>query len=67
MKNNKVIKLHFPPHFIREYAEKMLAATKEKPNNGPAEVAMLEDMVTLIKIAESNLAPSGPEGRSSQK
>lgn len=58
---NNLIKMSFPPAFVVDYAKKMLAHAKKGENNGPGELAMLSDIVTMLEIAEGVMQPSQPD------
>lgn len=58
---NKIIKMSFPPAFIVDYARKMLAHAEKGKNNGPGELAVLADIVTMLEIAEGVMTPSQPD------
>ena len=60
MKNN-LIKMSFPPAFVVDYAKKMLAHARKGKNNGPGELAVLADIVTMLEVAESVMTPSQPD------
>lgn len=53
------IKMHYPTEVVVKYAKGLLENVK-KENNGPAEVAMIKDIVTMLEIAKANMkcAPS---------
>lgn len=54
----KLIKMSLPPGFVVDYAKKMLEHAKKGKNNGPGELAVLTDIVTMLEVAESVMAPS---------
>lgn len=58
---NKEIKMSFPPEFVCDYAKKMLESARNGKNNGPAELAMLTDICTMLDIAASVMTPSQPD------
>lgn len=51
------ITMHNPPAFVVEYVKKWAAHIKEGKNNGPAECAMVEDIVTMVEIGFKNMVP----------
>ena len=57
----KTIKMNFPPEMVVDYAKKMTAAAKKGENNGPAEIAMLTDICTMLEIAAGVMTPSQPD------
>ena len=61
------IEMHFPPEFVLQYGRKLLAAAKGGKNNGPAEIAMLTDIVTMLEIATGAMEPSQPDAGNSIK
>lgn len=58
---NKIIEMHLPPAFVVDYAKKMLEQAKKGKNNGPGELAVLADIVTMLEVAESVMTPSQPD------
>ena len=58
-KNNgeKTVALHFTPGYVLEYVKNLSAHSGKDKRNGPAERAMMEDIVTLIQIAVSVMQP----------
>lgn len=57
----KIVELTYPPEFVLEYAHKLLEAAKKGRNNGPAELAMLTDICTMLEIAKDKMTPSQPD------
>ena len=67
---SKVVQMSFPPHFVVDYGRKLKAAAEKGRNNGPAEIAMLTDIVTMLEIAEGVMEreqPSQPDAGNPQK
>ena len=58
---NKIIEMHLPPGFVVDYAKKMLAHAEKGKNNGPGELAVLADIVTMLEVAESVMTPGQPD------
>lgn len=64
----KPIVMHYPVEMVVKYARQMKEHVK-KENNGPAEVAMFEDIVTMLEIAQKNMVsvPAHPENDKTKK
>lgn len=51
------VQMSYPPSFVVDYAKKLKAAAEKGRNNGPAEIAMLTDIVTMLGIAQGVMTP----------
>lgn len=47
------IKMNFPPKVVVQYVKNWAEQNKKAEQNGPKELAMLEDIVTMVKVAQS--------------
>lgn len=47
------VKLNYPPKVVEDYVKKWAEANAKKEGNGPAEKAMLKDIVTMVGVARS--------------
>lgn len=72
MKNNtkksmeqKPIRFHNTPAFYREYTKNWLAKQKSAKAN-PAEIAIVEDIATLVEIAVNVLEPVPTESETNK-
>jgi len=57
MSKQETIIMHNPPKLVLEYVKKWAAHVKKSKNNGPAECAMVDDIVTMVRIGASNMTP----------
>lgn len=47
------IKMNFPPQVVVQYVKNWAEQNKKAKQNGPKELAMLDDIVTMVEIAQS--------------
>lgn len=57
----KVIEMHFPVSFVRDYVHKWMEKSTEQAKN-EQERAIFADVVTMIDIAAGVMVPSKKEG-----
>lgn len=60
MEKEKVLKFHNTPNFYCAYMENWVAQKKKEGGN-PAELAIVEDLTQLVKVAVSMLQPAEGE------
>lgn len=47
------IKMNFPPQVVVQYVKNWAEQNKKAEQNGPKELAMLDDIVTMVEVAQS--------------
>lgn len=57
----KTIEFNNTPEFTREYVNNWLTHARKDKKDTPAQLAVLEDVLTLIDVALSVLAPGPAE------
>lgn len=57
MAKQETIIMHNPPGLVVEYVKNWAAHVKKSKNNGPAECAMVDDIVTMVQIGFNNMTP----------
>lgn len=50
--------MNYPPAYVEEYVKKWAEQSKQAKNNGPAEIAMIDDIVSMIHIARGVMVES---------
>lgn len=53
----KTLEFHNTPHLVREYVNNWLTHARKDKKKTPAELAVLEDILTLIDVALTVLEP----------
>lgn len=55
---DKPVKMNYPPAYVLEYVKKWAKQSKTAKNNGPAEIAMIDDIVAMVTIAKGVMVES---------
>lgn len=58
---NPRIELHNTPKFYLEYVKNWLTHERKKPNANKIEIAIVQDLATLVEIAVNVLEPEPAE------
>lgn len=48
-----IIKMNYPPSAVVQYVKKWAEQNRKAKQNGPQEIAMLDDIVRMVEIAAS--------------
>lgn len=62
-----IIKMNYPPSAVVQYVKKWAEQNKKAKQNGPQEIAMLDDIVRMIEIAASVMEPKPAEQANQDK
>lgn len=59
------VKMNYPPSVVVQYVKNWAEQNRKAEQNGPREIAMLDDIVRMIEIAASCMKP-GPAEQGNQ-
>lgn len=62
-----IIKMNYPPSAVVQYVKNWAEQNKKAKQNGPKEIAMLDDIVRMVEIAASVMEPEPAEQANQDK